>query len=103
MAGDEASAEGYFQRSFQVDPSNPVAMYNLGEIYLKRGELERARFYSKRLMSTFEPTPETLWLAIRVERRAGDRDSLASLSSQLRRRFPASHEANLLQRGAFGE
>lgn len=102
-AGDEAGAEAYFQRAFQLDPRNPVSMYHLGEIYLKRNDLERARFHSQRLLSSYPPSAETLWLAIRVERKAGERDSVASLSSQLRRQFPSSREANLLQRGAFGD
>jgi type IV pilus assembly protein PilF len=101
--GDVAGAEGYFNRSFQLDPRNPVAMFNLGEIHLKRGDVERARFYSQRLLSSYPPSAETLWLGIRVDRKAGDRDSVASLSAQLRRQFPSSREANLLQRGAFGD
>jgi len=102
-AGDLNAAEGYFNRSFQIDPRNPVAMYQLGELYLKRGDLDRARFHSQRLLQSYPATAETLWLAIRVDRKGGDRDSLASLSAQLRRQFPASREANLLQRGAFGD
>ncbi|MEI7446393.1 MAG: type IV pilus biogenesis/stability protein PilW [Burkholderiales bacterium] len=102
-AGDERAAEGWFDQSFRVDPRNPVAMYNLAEIYLKRGDIERARFHSQRLLSSYPPSAETLWLGIRVDRRAGDRDSVASLSAQLRRQFPSSREANLLQRGAFGD
>jgi len=102
-AGDLNAAEGYFNRSFQIDPRNPVAMYQLGELYLKRGDLDRARFHSQRLLQSYPATAETLWLAIRIDRKGGDRDSLASLSAQLRRQFPASREANLLQRGAFGD
>jgi type IV pilus assembly protein PilF len=101
--GDEPAAEAYFQRSFQVDPRNPVAMFQLGSLYLKRGDLERARFHSRRLLADFPASAETLWLAIRVERKAGDVDGAARLSSQLRRQFPASNEASLLQRGAFGD
>lgn len=99
--GDQAGAESYFLRSFQIDPRNPVAMYNLAEINLKRGELDRARFYSRRLLDTYPPSAETLWLAIRIERKGKDRDSFNSLSAQLRRLFPGSREAELLQRGAF--
>jgi type IV pilus assembly protein PilF len=102
-AGDSRGAEAYFEQSFRIDPRNPVAMYHLSEIYLKRGDIERARFHSQRLLSGFAPSAETLWLGIRVDRRFGDRDSVASLSSQLRRQFPSSREANLLQRGAFGD
>lgn len=101
--GDEAGAEAWFQRSFQVDPRNPVAMYHLADLYLKRRDAERARFYSKRLLSSFEPSAEVLWLALRIERLAGDRDSEASLGSQLRRRFPASPQAALLAAGKYGD
>lgn len=101
--GDERAAEDFFLRSFQVDPRNPVAMYNLGEIYLKRRDLERARFHSQRLAATYEPTAQTLWLALRIERAAGNRDAEASLATQLRRRFPASLEAARLSRGEYGD
>ena len=101
--GDEAGAEAWFQRSFQVDPQNPVAMYNLGEIYLKRRDAERARFYTQRLTGSFEPTAQVLWLALRVERLAGNRDAEASLATQLRRRFPVSPEAGLLAAGRYGD
>jgi type IV pilus assembly protein PilF len=101
--GDEASAESYFQRAFQVDPSNPVAMFNLGEMYLKRGDYERARFHAQRLVGSFEPAPQTLWLALKVERARGDRDAEASLEAQLRRLFPASAEAGLLAAGRYSD
>ncbi len=99
--GDTAAAESYFLRSFQVDPSNPVAMFNLAELFLKRGDIERARFHSQRLVANFDPSPEILWLALRIERKAGNRDVQASLESQLRRRFPASAEAAKLAKGEF--
>ncbi len=101
--GDETAAEAWFQRSFQADPSNPVAMYNLGELYLKRGDIERARFFARRLTGSFEPTAQVLWLALRVERLAGDRDAEASLAAQLRRRFPESAEAGRLAAGRYGD
>lgn len=102
-SGDQAGAEVYFQRAFQIDPTNPVSMYHLGEINLKRGNIEQARFYSQRLLASYPPSAETLWLALRVDRKASDRDGFNSLSSQLRRQFPASREADLLQKGAFGD
>lgn len=100
--GDEKAAEDYFQRSFQVDPGNPVAMFNLAELNLKRGDVAKARFHSQRLLGAFEPSAEVLWQAIRIEHSAGNLDSRDSLASQLRRRFPASREASLLAAGRFG-
>ncbi len=99
--GDEAGAENYLLRSFQADPGSAVAMFNLGELYLKRRNLERARFYAERLLSAYQPTSETLWLSLRAARLAGDQAYAGRLASQLRSRFPQSREAGLLQRGAF--
>jgi type IV pilus assembly protein PilF len=100
-AGDDTAAEGYLQRAFQLDPRDPVAMYQLGDLYLKRRELERARFYVQRLVSAFEPSAEVLWLALRVERASGNRDGEASYGAQLRRRFPQSPEAISLTSGQY--
>ncbi len=102
-AGDEKAAERYFLRSFQVDPRNPVAMFNLGELYLKRGDVERARFYSNRLITSYDPTAQTIWLALRVERLARNADAEASLATQLRKRFPTSPEAARLAAGDYGD
>jgi type IV pilus assembly protein PilF len=101
--GDEKAAEDYFQRAFQVDPANPVAMFQLAELNLKRGDHVRARFYSQRLMGTFDPSAEVLWQAIRIEHRAGNADARESLSAQLRRRFPTSREASLLAAGRLAD
>lgn len=101
--GDEAGAEQYLQRAFRIDPANPVAMYNLGEIYLGREDLDRARFYAQRLIKNHDPAAQTLWLALRVENALGNRDAVLSLGTQLRRRFPSSREAELLRQGKFDE
>lgn len=101
--GDERQAEQYFQRAFQVDPNNPVAMYNLGEIHLKRNEIDKARFYASRLTTAYEPSAQTLWLALRAERKGGNKDAEASLATQLRRRFPQSPEAQMLANEKYGD
>ena len=102
-AGDAKAAEDYFQRAFQVDPGNPVAMFNLAELNLKRGDTERARFYAQRLASSFDASAEILWLSLRIERKIGNADAEASLGAQLRRRFPGSREASLLASGQYGD
>jgi type IV pilus assembly protein PilF len=101
--GDEKSGEDYLLRSFQTDPRNAVALYNLSEFYLKKRNLERAQIFSDRLIQGFEPNAQTLWLALRVERAAGNRDAEASLGTQLKRRFPTSVEAARLARGDYGD
>lgn len=100
---DEPAAEGYFQRALQAEPNNPVALFNLSEMYFKRKELERAQRLSQQLLRLYDPNAQTLWLGLRIERALGNRDNEASLGSQLRRRFPAAPETTLLMNGRFGE
>ena len=45
------------------------------------------------------PGPELLWLGIQIERIVGDTDNESSYALQLRRQFPDSEEAKLLENG----
>lgn len=100
-SGDDEAAESYFRRAFDLDPSNGSTMLRLGEFYLRKADLEKARFYADRINKNFDPSAESLWLALRVERKGGDRASEASYAAQLRRRFPNSAEYLKLQQGQF--
>ncbi|HSN33346.1 MAG TPA: type IV pilus biogenesis/stability protein PilW [Ideonella sp.] len=103
-AGQMAEAERSLQRAFEVDPSNVAVQVNLAEVLLRRGELERARFYIRRVNSQPEQSnAETLWLAARIEHAANQKQSLAEIGSQLRSRFPQSREAAAFEQGRFDE
>ena len=102
-AGDRVAAEGYFQRSFQLDPSGPVSALNLAEIFYSRGEPQRARFYTSLVNKSSAANPESLWLGIRIEHQLGNGPEELSLSTQLQRNFPGSREAELLTRHAYNE
>ena len=65
MTYDEAAAEDYYRKAFGLDPMNAGAMMRLGEMYYKRGEFDKARFYIDRVNKNFEPSSESLWLALR--------------------------------------
>lgn len=100
---DAKAAEQYFSRAFQSDPGNPATNFNLAKIYYNQGDYERARFYIGRVLKAEMTTAEVLWLAIRIERKRGDRASEQSLVTQLRRRHGSSAEFAAYQRGAFDE
>lgn len=102
-SGDTLAAERYFQQSFQADPRNPVALYQLADLYLKRNEAAKSRVYTQRLLTMYEPNAETLWLSLRVERKLGNRDAESRLALQLRRRFPQSRETALMLSGQFDQ
>jgi type IV pilus assembly protein PilF len=96
-------AVGYFLKGFQTDPRNSDSNANLAKIYLDRRDYERARFYIARVAQDAELSAETLWLAIRVQHKLGDRDAETGLISQLRKRYPNSQEYSAFRRGAFDD
>jgi type IV pilus assembly protein PilF len=103
-AGRWADAERTLARSYQLDPTNPQTAYSLADVLLRRGELERARFYVQRVNGRAElVTAQSLWLAARIERRIGNLDGMRDLGRQLRERFPQSPEALQFERGSFDE
>ena len=103
-AGRWQDAERSLSRAYELDPSSPVTAYNLAEVLLRRGELERARFYVGRVNAVREQSnAQSLWLAARIEHKAGDRGAAQQFGRQLRERFPQSAEALQFERGRFDE
>ena len=76
-------------------------MSGLANLRYKRGEFEQTRGVLNQFHRAVEPTPESLWLAIRVERNLGDRAAENGFSEQLRRRFPSSPEYQRLLKGQY--
>jgi type IV pilus assembly protein PilF len=103
-AGRWAEAERTLSRSYELDPANPVTAYNLAEVLMRLGELERARFYVRRINGVPEyVSAQSLWLAARIERRLGNTEAVAELGRQLRDRYPQSTETLQFERGRFDE
>jgi type IV pilus assembly protein PilF len=100
---DWKTAESYLMRAFERDGGNVVAVYNLGLLYLRSGDYERAWYYAERLKKMMQPSAESLWLAIRIAHKRNDQPMKDSMATQLRRGFIASREWAAFQRGAFDE
>jgi len=101
--GDAVAAERYFNEAFKSNPGNLDTSLNLARLYYGRGDFQRARFYIGRVTRSDNPGAAALWMAIRVERKLGDRDAEAGLATELRRRYPDSREYAALSRGAYDE
>ncbi|MDB5804681.1 MAG: pilW [Betaproteobacteria bacterium] len=99
--GDSAAAEEYYRKAFALEPGNPSVMMRLGDLYYKRNEFDKARFYVERVNKNFDPSAGSLWLALRIERKTGNQPSESSYAAQLRRRYPDSPEYQRLQQGQF--
>ncbi len=95
---DTANAETYFQRALQIEPLFNTAAYQLASIQFKRKDAVGAKVTLQNVMLG-QPTPEMLWLAIQIERALGSKDDEASYALELRRQYPDSEQAKLLQSG----
>ena len=94
-------AEAYFLQALRLEPDDPASLLYLGTIRYRQGSIEDARKLVARFNRISEPTAESLWLAVRVERKLGERVAESSYANQLRRRFANSREYQLLQRGEY--
>ena len=94
-------AEAFFERALKFEPDEPASLVGMGLIRYQQGNIGEARKLVSRYNKLVTPTSESLWLALRIERRLGERVAEQSYAIQLRRRFPSSGEYRLLQRGQY--
>lgn len=99
--GDLALAEANLQKSLKLQPDSPNAIIKLAGLHFRQGRLMEAQRLLGRHAELAPPTAESLWLGVRLERRLGDRAQEAAYGLQLRKRFPDSEEARLLQAGRY--
>ncbi len=99
--GDAAGAQEFFQRAVALRPNQPQALFQLADLAFAGNNLAIAHDYMRRLVQLVQPTPEILWLGLRIERRMGNAVAEASYTHQLRNNFPQSREAAALQAGRF--
>jgi len=101
MKGDERGAENFFLKALKLQPQQQQVLYYLAEIAYRRKEYLDAKDYINRNMQVSQPGPEVLWLALRTERKLGNRDAEANLGMQLRKNFPDSREVLALRNGQY--
>lgn len=101
-AGQLEQAEQTLLRAYERDAGNPATAVNLADVLYRRGELERARFYVRRVNQSADlSNAESLWLAARIERKLGNQQGVRDLGSQLLARYPRSSEALAYEAGRF--
>jgi type IV pilus assembly protein PilF len=98
---DMKQAEELFQRALKLEPDDPPSLLQMGVIRYRQGRMDEARKLVLRYNKLVNPSAESLWLALRIERKLGERNAESSYASQLRRSFPGSPEYQALQRGDF--
>lgn len=103
-AGLYPEAEKTLVHSYEMDPANPATAFNLASVLYRRGELERARFYIRRVNNVpTQVTAESLWMAVRIEHKLGNTNGRDDLAAQLRSRFPTARETNSMELGRYDD
>ena len=97
-AGNFTDAEEFLQKALLVQPGMPPALLAMAELSFDRSDYAAAKKYFARFSERNDNlTAEQLWLAVRIERKLGDRNSEASYAMQLRKRFPDAPETQSLK------
>ena len=98
--GNNKDAEEFLQRALAAQPGMPQALLAMAEMSFAGGDYAAAKkYFAGYSQGSDNLTAEQLWLAVRIERKMGDRNSEASYGMQLRKRFPDARETQLLLRG----
>ena len=100
-SGDNAQAEEYLRRALRIARDDPQIHLQLANLNYSRNNLAQAKLHMTRVVEVPNPTAEILWLAVRMDRKLGDRNAEASNALKLRQRYPESTEAKLLKSGKY--
>ncbi len=86
-------AKSLFRHALSVQPDFPPALVGMIEIDFKNGDVAVAKSKLSDFMQHSQQTPESLWLAVQIERAVGNRLAEDSYMFQLLKHFPDSKEA----------
>jgi type IV pilus assembly protein PilF len=98
---DYKAAEDYLLSALRLSPVNTLAMFWLADINYRQGRYSEARQWTTDIERMIEPSAELVWMALRIERKLGNRDAESRYGTQLRRKFPGSPEQRLLTQGQY--
>jgi type IV pilus assembly protein PilF len=90
-------AEKYFREALRINARLPGALYQMAKISLDSGQALSARGFIERYFQAADDAPESLLLAVRIERALRNKNAEASYALRLRGKFPTSPEAGQLQ------
>lgn len=87
---DLDKAEDYLRKALSRNSKLPVALYNMAEISFARERFLSTRAYLERYAEVAKPTPESLWLGVRAERKLGNKQGAQQYAKLLQTNYPDS-------------
>lgn len=94
-------AEKYLHKALVINPRRLHTLYLLAQLSYKREAYQDAQDFLQRMGSlSYQPSPASLLLEMRVARQLGDKDGSNRFAATLRKRFPDSNEVKMLGQAA---
>lgn len=98
---DAARAEDYFVNAVMADQTNVQALYRLAEIKYRGNNLYDAKRFLGAVLDKVQDDPAPVWLALRIERKLGNRQAEQDYATRLRRKFQGTPEYQAMIQGRF--
>ena len=99
-SGKIKNAETYLQQALYIQPKMPEALMGMADLSFSKADYAGAKSYLLKLARNgADLSAADLLLAVRVEKKLGDKNAEASYKLQLRKRFPDSRETQLMLSG----
>jgi len=95
-SSDTTKAASYFRRALEFNPLRANSLYQMMKLSFDSGRLRDAQDFLQRYEKVASHSRQSLWLALRIERRLGNQAAARDYAQRLRRRFPDSAEARSL-------
>jgi type IV pilus assembly protein PilF len=92
MAGNRTKAETDYRRALAANPRYGPALIKMAELEFNRGNAKETKGYLDRFFQTNVPTPGALALAVRTERKLGNRKAAEAYLLVLQKNFPGTRE-----------
>lgn len=91
-------AEELYLKALRLDPKLPTANLGMARLTFDMSLYAQSRRYLEKFLERRKHNAQSLWLGILLERRAGNRNRVASYAMLLKGRFPNSEEARNLRK-----
>lgn len=89
-AGRRDLGEDYLLRALEADDTFPPALLRMARLRYEQGHYLNARAFYQRYLDAAPQTAQSAWLGLRIERKLGNRDAVASYRLLLNNLFPES-------------
>ena len=98
---DYKRAETELVLAMRLDGANTLALFWLADVVYRQGRYPEARQWMAQLEQNLELPAEATWLALRIERKLGNRDGEARFTARLKRVFPTAPETQKMLQGVY--